>query len=98
LSEAKGPALRTAKGRSELIAEERARWDAILDEVLQAAGMTREEMGGRSASDAVKLAVALKVRQRCPAHSSWLAQRLAMGSASNVRRLIWSASPKGSGR
>jgi putative transposase len=98
LSEAQGPTLRTAKGRSELIAEERARWEAILDEILKAEGLTREEMGGRPASDAVKLAVALKVRQRCPAHSSWLAQRLAMGSASNVRRLIWAASPKGSGR
>lgn len=98
LSEAKGPASRKAKGRAELLADEQARWDSILDEVLQAEGLTRDEMGRRSASDAAKVAVAFKVKQRCPAYSSWLAQRLAMGSASNVRRLLWVFSPKGSGR
>ena len=98
LEENKGAASRIAVSRTRLLEEEMARWDACLTDVLKAEGLTRGEMVGRSASDATKVKVALKVRERCPAFSSWFAERLAMGSASNVRRLLSTASSKGSGR
>ena len=70
--------------------------EEILTEVLRAEGVTREALVGRPPSDAVKVGVAIKVRERCPAYSSWLTERLRMGSPDYARQLM--ARFKGSGR
>ena len=88
LSEAKGAGLRVNRSRAELVTDELARWEEILTEVLREEGVTREALVGRPPSDAVKVGVAIKVRERCPAYSSWLTERLRMGSPDYARQLM----------
>lgn len=88
LSEVTGISPVVEMARCELRTEELGRWDLALAENLAECAVTPEALasGGRSA--AVKVGLARQLRARCRASSRWIAEKLSMGSASNVRRLL----------
>jgi putative transposase len=76
------------KCRDELRTDEQARWEEALATVLSESGTTPEALESSGRSSETKVALARALRSRCRASSAWIAGRLGMGSASNVRRLL----------
>jgi putative transposase len=87
-SEVMGIPLLEEKGRAQLRADEMLRWETALDAVLKESGATLQDLEVEGRSTALKVAIAKALKERCRASSRWIADRLRMGSPSNVRRLL----------
>ncbi len=88
LGESMGVPLLAEKGRAQLKTDEMQRWEAVLADVLKESGTTLQDLEAEGRSAALKVAIARALRKRCRASSRWIADRLKMGSPSNVRRLL----------
>lgn len=88
LREARPKPMAVNRTREELLADQLEGWVKAYDQVLAEEGLVGVDFSAMTKSDGRKVRVAAKVRKRCPATSAWLAERLFMGSASNLRRLM----------
>ena len=63
--------------------------ERLLEEGLELSGLQRDELTSLPGSDPRKIAIALRIERSTTVSRSWLAQRLGMKSAANVRQYIW---------
>jgi REP element-mobilizing transposase RayT len=83
------PTPHTPEKRGEILRAERmARLEAILSELIRAEGLSQDELPSLPKSAHVKVNLAEAISRIAIPSSSWLAHRLHMGSAANVRKLL----------
>ena len=63
------------------------RAERLVKEWMQTTGWTEGELAARAKGDAQKALLAVRLRRETPMTRTWIAQRLAMGSASYVSHL-----------
>jgi len=66
---------------------------AIAESRMKGAGWTEAEWSARAKGDVRKAQLALLLRKETPMTRAWIAQRLAMGSTSDVSHLTRGISP-----
>jgi hypothetical protein len=91
LREAKSKMRSVDRSPEDFRTERMATWGAVLDQALVDEGLVGVDFAAKTKSDDSKVRVAVRVLKHCPATSAWLAGRLSMGTAGNLRRLLAAA-------